>query len=939
METARWDHIASLFEQARALGPNDRNAFLDQLGRDDPDLRRQLDALLEAHEEAHGFFDNLAEAVFNPPPPDASPPVQRMAHYEVLEKLGGGGMGVVYKARDTRLDRFVALKFLPPHFSADEAAKERFMHEARAASALDHVNICTIHEIGQSDDGRLFIAMAYYEGETLKKKIERGPLVVEEAVDYAAQMARGLERAHEQGIVHRDVKPANVMVTRRGGVKLVDFGLAKMADVQLTRTGTTLGTVAYMSPEQTRGERVDHRSDVWSLGVVLYEMLTGERPFKGDHEQAIIYSILYEEPVPVTALRPEVQSGLWHVVSMSLAKDVEQRYQKAADLLADLEALAQRTAPAGGAALHATTQRRRQTVQRGLRRGLLAGAGLLAALALLLAIPSVRQAVLPGSALPAQRHLAVLPFTGAAANADDQAFADGLAETLRSQLARLEPSQASLWVVPTQDMYKKDSVVATAAGAWQFFAANLAVAGRLERQEGRIRLELTLLDTQTLRTLRAAAVEGREADLPAFQRDVLDRAVALLDLDLPLETRRLLTQAGATAPGAYDFYLRGRGYLQRYQQAGQIEAAITVFQRALQEDPTYAPAFAGLAQAYQRKYWDTNDRQWVDKAGQYAEQALQYDDDLAEAYVTLGSVHRVRGGYGSAKVMLDEALARDPANSDAYLELAKTAEDQGDFDTAEATYQRAIALKPDYWVGYNDLGIFYHNRARHQEAIEQFQRVVELAPDNHLGYNNVGTQYSIMNRPAQAAEWYERSLTVQPNYSAYRHLGILYYREHRFAEAAAMYEKALTFRDIYYVWEPLARAYYWAGARQKAQQAWRRAVEDAEAQLAVNPRKIEAMQYLIDAYPHLGQPAKALDLVETVLALDRKDPQVLDSIARLYELLGQRDLALRYLQEALENGLTTVSIERSPWLEALRADPRYQDLVRPYLEAPVEDAR
>ncbi|MCH8962083.1 MAG: protein kinase, partial [Bacteroidetes bacterium] len=260
-----------------------------------------------------------------------------ISQYRITEKLGGGGMGVVYKAHDTKLDRPVALKFLPPHLSKDPEANKRFVREAKAASALDHPNICTIYDIGEDDEGQLFIAMAYYQGQTLKYRLADG-LSIDESVEIAIQVAEGLERAHEAGIVHRDIKPANVMVTERGQVKIVDFGLAKVAEqTQLTKTGATLGTVTYMSPEQARGEEVDHRTDLWSLGVVLYEMLTGERPFRGDYEQAVIYSILNEDPAPITTLNPEAPEGLARVVEKLLSKDAAERYQWVEDLLPDLK--------------------------------------------------------------------------------------------------------------------------------------------------------------------------------------------------------------------------------------------------------------------------------------------------------------------------------------------------------------------------------------------------------------------------------------------------------------------------------------------------------------------------------------------------------------------------------------------------------------------------
>jgi len=274
--------LGSLFVQALALPVEQRSVFLDEVCGEDSALREELSLLLAHPEEAPTFFaprttSRSGSHIKAPLPSDPA-----VSHYQILGKLGGGGMGVVYKALDTKLHRTVALKFLPPHLSADDEAQERFVHEAKTASALDHPNICTIHDIDRTVDGQLFIVMAYYAGETLKKKIARGALPVRDALDYAIEMARGLAKAHEQGIIHRDIKPANVMITDDGGVKIVDFGLAKVRDVELTRAGTTMGTAAYMSPEQALGQEVDHRTDVWSLGVVLYELLTGERPFKGE---------------------------------------------------------------------------------------------------------------------------------------------------------------------------------------------------------------------------------------------------------------------------------------------------------------------------------------------------------------------------------------------------------------------------------------------------------------------------------------------------------------------------------------------------------------------------------------------------------------------------------------------------------------------------------
>ncbi len=264
---------------------------------------------------------------------------QTVSHYTILEKLGAGGMGVVYKAEDTRLKRTVALKFLPPEFTHDQAARERFFHEALAASALDHQNICSVHELGEHD-GRTFLVMGFYEGETLKQKIERGPLKIEEAIDIAIQTAKGLSRAHEADIVHRDIKPANLIVTTRGEVKILDFGLAKLAGrTLLTRTGSTIGTAAYMSPEQARGENLDHRTDVWSLGVVLYEMIAGRRPFTSDYEQALIYQIINAVPEPLQEVHLDQNPGLQRILDRALAKQAADRFHTMEEFEEDLQTI------------------------------------------------------------------------------------------------------------------------------------------------------------------------------------------------------------------------------------------------------------------------------------------------------------------------------------------------------------------------------------------------------------------------------------------------------------------------------------------------------------------------------------------------------------------------------------------------------------------------
>jgi len=356
-----------------------------------------------------------------------------ISHYRILEKLGEGGMGVVYKAEDTKLDRTVALKFLPPELTRDIEAKERFVQEAKSAAALDHPNICTIYEINETEEGQTFMVMACYDGEPLDEKIESGPLKIDEAVDIASQITQGLSKAHEKEIVHRDIKPANILMTGDGVVKILDFGLAKLrGKTKLTKEGTTLGTVSYMSPEQAKGEGVDHRSDIWSLGVVLYEMITGQRPFRGDYDQAVMYSILNEQPEPPTGIRTGVPQELERMVHKCLQKEPGERYQTTSDLLADFRHF-QRVSSTQTVPLQTETS----TSWKKSNKKMIAGIAILIPLVIIAAVLLVRQFT-PSqqSGLPERKMLVVLPFENLGPP-EDEYFADGITEEIITVLAKV----------------------------------------------------------------------------------------------------------------------------------------------------------------------------------------------------------------------------------------------------------------------------------------------------------------------------------------------------------------------------------------------------------------------------------------------------------------------------------------------------------------------
>ncbi len=506
-----------------------------------------------------------------------------ISHYRILEKLGEGGMGVVYRARDRKLKRDVALKFLAPDLTRDSAAKARFIREAEATSALDHPNICTLHAIEETEDGRLFLAMACYEGETLKDRLERGPLPVAAAVDIAAQVAAGLAKAHERGIAHRDIKPANVFITGDGLVKILDFGLAKLAGrAQLTTTGTTLGTVAYMSPEQVRGDESDGRTDLWSLGVVLFQMIGGRLPFRGEFDSAVIYNILNEAPAPLTSLRETIPVDLERVVDRCLAKDRRQRHQSAGELQADLHRLAASLQASADAATVSMPSRRaaRRAGGRWLPR-----LGLVAAAALVIGTAAH---FLPGSGTPpadGRIRLAVLPFANLGAP-QDEAFCSGVTDVITARLAGIR----GLGVVSRQSTlpYRGSSLSAPQIG--RQLGVDYILEGTVQRENPapgtvRVRIVPQLIRVADDTHVWAGTYDESLAEVFEAQTAIARRVAHALDITL---------QAPASLPSAGEYFDRE----QALQQARlSIVAAVAAYDRQPRDVETSRGLFTGAERA------------------------------------------------------------------------------------------------------------------------------------------------------------------------------------------------------------------------------------------------------------------------------------------------------------------------------------------------------
>lgn len=875
-------------------------------------------------------------------------PGRSVSHYEILEELGRGGTGVVYRARDQRLGRIVALKFLSPEWLASEEAVARFLQEARTISALNHPHIATLYDVGE-EAGSRFLVLEYLPGGTLRGRLRDlrmagGRLSFEDICRWAVQVCAGLAHAHRHGIVHRDVKSGNVMFSEEGAAKLTDFGLAKSpGGGDLTRSGTIAGTVACMSPEQAQGLEADHRSDIFSTGVMLYEMASGELPFQGPHVAAILGEVISAPTPPLARVRPDLPEALGDVVSRATAKDPAERYQSAEELADDLRSLASggalepRTASRAPAdsALTAVTrpptawpERPRLPWWRRLsRRTGIAAASLLAAVGLTLSFRGPLTDWLGPGRLPEQKQLAVLPFVNVGRDQTSQAFCDGLMETLSTKLTRLEQFQGALRVVPSTEVRRER--VTSPREALRAFGANLALTGSVERSGDRLRLNLNLVDTKSLRQLRADTIDTRLGDVAVLQDGVVSQVAGMLSLELHPDAQKVLGAGGTQVATAYDLYVQGVGYLARWDKAENIESAISLFQRAIQQDPRFALAHAGLGEAFWRKYQGAMEPQWVEEARKSCTRAVELNSRLADLYVTRGVIYTGTGLYPQAVRDFEQALKLNPVSAAAYRGLAQAYERLGRAQDAELTFQKAIGLRPNDWAGYQQLGVLYINHGEYAKAEECVRRVTELTPDSYWGFYTLGAVYHLQGRFEQAIAPTERSIQLRPTGAAYSNLGTIYSFQGRYEEAARAFEKAKELlparRDI---WGNLAEAYLRIpGQAEKAPEAYRRALQLTERDLRVNPKDAVARAHLAVYCARLNEKQRALAEAAKARGLAAGNMTVLFRCALAYELAGRRSLALETLKGALRGGYSRAEVEKHPDLAALRQDPRYAALL------------
>ncbi|MCK4836195.1 MAG: protein kinase [Candidatus Aminicenantes bacterium] len=786
---------------------------------------------------------------------------QTISHYKILEKLGEGGMGVVYKAEDTKLDRLVALKFLPKQFNINEAEKKRFIHEAKAAAALDHSNICAVYEIDETEDGQMFIAMAYYEGETLKEKIASRPLPLTEVIDFTIQVAQGLQRAHESHIIHRDIKSANIIVTKRNEVKILDFGLAKLRGVtKLTKEGTTLGTVAYMSPEQASGDKVDHRSDIWSLGVLFYEMVTGQLPFKGDYEQAIMYSIMNEEPEPVTGLRTSVPVDLERTIIKMLVKDTDERYQGIPDLLVDLRKIKRESEP----------EIKSIKVKPKAKPGVTFSPKILSlAIPFLAAIIIAGYFIFKGKAeleLPpiepgSKPSLAIVYFENKSGDEKLDNWRDAFSELLTIDLSQSKYIRV-LRADEIYGIFKKLNLLEAKRYSTQDLIeiakkgrVNHILRGSYIKDEDNFVITTVLLKADTGETISSLSVKAKKGEIFSNIDGITREIKSKLNLSkeqISSDIDKDIGQITTSSPEAYEYYLEGI----RYDLKGDYRKVIEYMEKAVTVDPEFASAYRAMSWAY------GNLRYYAEKE-KYIKKALELSSRLSDR-------------------------ERFNIQADFYNQTEKT------YDKGKEALESLLRLYPEDVSGNNMLGNLYGRIGENARAIEYYEVCKRAGSEDVVIYTNQARSYRRMGRFDKAEEVL-RSYIKNISDSAFIRRSLAYTYQCQGAYDLAFEEdnKAISLDPT--AWNNHLRRwliYFYTGKLSKAKEESRRLLEEKEAAASLRGFYFKTALAL-----HQGKFTQAKQTLHQGLEYSEK--------------LGQKRWARDYQNALVQIELRTVNPERA----------------------------
>ena len=843
--------------------------------------------------------------------------------YELIEELGKGGMGRVYKVFDKKIKEEVALKILKPEITADEKTIERFSNELKFARKITHKNVGRMYDLNE-EEGIHYITMEYIAGEDLKSTINRvGQLSIGKSISISKQVCEGLVEAHRLGVVHRDLKPSNIMIDKEGNARIMDFGIARSLKAKgITREGMMIGTPEYMSPEQIEAIEVDQRSDIYSLGVILYEMLTGQLPFTAETPLGIAMKHKSEIPKSPRDLNTQIPEELSAVILNCMEKDKEKRYQSAEELLEELTKVekkiptTQRVIP----------QKKLEPSPSGTKWKKIVIYGGAAALFVLLIASGIYFLTGGGRAV---NSIAVLPFTFAGHDPDDQAFCDGLAETLSYKLTQMEYTRGTLRLFSASEVRKEN--ITSPSNIRDNFNVNLVLTGNMRRSGDMIRLTLNILDAETLLP-QGTSISFTDpiTNLFTWQEDIGIQVVKMLDIKLKEQTRRLWTYGETSLPNAYEFYVKGLGFLQHDRDAEPLENSIRFFKQAIEQDPHFALAYAGLGEALRLKYNNTKNPDHAEEARSSCNLALQNSEQLVPAHLTLGHIHKDTGSYEEAIQKFRQALQIDPKNFEAYTGLGSSFEKSEKLAQAEESYKKAIKVRPHYSRGYHALGYFYYVHGRLAGAESMFHKATELSPGNTSSLLGLGAIYFLRGRYDQAEATFKKIIAIRPNEKAFSNLGTQYFFQRRYGDSVEMFEEAVNLdRSNYMIWGNLADAYrYTPEYSEKAKEAYENAIRLAKNKLAGSPDDAYARSILARYHAVLGDHENAIAEISKVRESAPNDVRVLLKCVQVFELCNDRDKAFQALDEYIECGGSIDEVNIDPDLSGLHKDPRFQKFLK-----------
>jgi eukaryotic-like serine/threonine-protein kinase len=890
---------------------------------------------------------SMADQIKSPPAAVPADPADALSgttvgRFVISKRLGAGGMGQVYGAEDTTLKRFVAIKRMSPSAKSTEADRKRLLKEAQRSSALNHPNVGSVYDVVEHA-GELWVVMEYIEGETLRHRLQQS-ISTDEFFAIATQCCEGLQAAHEKGIIHGDIKPENIMLTSGNRVKILDFGVARRAwssnPNDATKSMETMtasgGTAAYMAPEVLLQQPDDGRSDIFSLGLVFYEMLGGEQPFQTASLATTIARIVHIEPPPLK----DVPAPLSRVISRAMAKNPDARYPNTAALADDLRRVQHGGKPKRAASPPGAFHQYR----------MLALAVALVVMALLLVYGPARRwlrsstasapnSQSPANALPQTKILAVLPFTAAASTdplkqndlkQNDPkliALGQGLVESVAAKLGKLTEDRA-FEVLPPGNLQEKK--ISTLLDAAHMFGANLGLTLTLEPQSADlVKVTYSLLNAQTGAPVGAGSLTVPATDAFSAEQVIAEGAVKALRLQLRPEEEAALKYHGTDNAEAYQYYLQAQGYLLDHSRAEKLDIAALMARSALKLDPNFGMAKAVLGESFWFKYSDTKQKQWLAPAQSGCNDAVKLANAGAAGHVCLGLIDNGTGHYPEAASEFQLALGLEPTNEAAALGLALAYEREGKITEAEKAYQQAIQAHPNSRDCYNNFGAFYLGRTQYEKALNMYHNAIRIAPEWYATYSNVGVIYNDMGQYDKAIDPLQRSIALRPNYAGYVNLGVSYFGLNKYSEAAEAYQAAAKLDPQQYViWGNLGDALFYSGKKDQSVAPYHKAIELASAELKVNPHDPDVLSSLASYYSMLGDRKNALLYLGQALQYGHNDKDVLLDAASVYNHLGESSLAVEFLAKLVQAGYTADKIRSLHDFDNLAGMPAYQQLIK-----------